>query len=344
MGLGFARYYLTGRYFWDERAPSLEDQIIMPIEDVVEMGMTIPELIPRLEATTFYADLYEDAFGTPEITRERTLLSIAQFIRSMVAPNSKFDQGRVAVPPGPPGPPLPNFTALENQGMQMFYGPARCSRCHEGDLQVVDFPRNNGLDATTTDNGVGGARFKSNSLRNIELTAPYMHDGRFATLEDVIDFYSEGIQPHPFLDRDLEDVGGVPIRFNFTQQEKDALIAFLRTLTDESITTDIKWSDPFNPPTSLESIDAPVQFHLQSAYPNPFNPSTTLRFDLAQNTEITLIVTDLLGRRVATLADGAWTAGIHELSWDAVGVPSGVYMVRLESGGQVQTRHVTLLK
>jgi cytochrome c peroxidase len=110
---------------------------------------------------------------------------------------------------------------------------------------VGDGLRNNGLDLATVDAGAGNARFKVPSLRNIAVRAPYMHDGRFATLREVIDFYDNGVQPHPNLDPRLVGPGGTPLRLNLTPVEKDALEAFLRTLTDDALLTDIKFSDPF---------------------------------------------------------------------------------------------------
>ena len=112
---------------------------------------------------------------------------------------------------------------------------------------------NNGLDLVYTDNGRGeqtlspadNGVFKIPFLRNISLTAPYMHDGRFATLEEVIDHYSQGIQAHPNLDHRLRSPNGAPVRFNFSSADKAALVAFLETLTDQEFITDHRFSDPF---------------------------------------------------------------------------------------------------
>ncbi|MEM6785147.1 MAG: cytochrome c peroxidase, partial [Bacteroidota bacterium] len=245
MTLAFARFYDNGHFFWDERAATLEDQVLMPIQDDVEMGMTLGDVRVRLEATDFYAGLFVDAFGTPEITDERMSRALAQFVRSMVAPASKFDEGRAAQPQGPPGDPLDNFTAEENLGLELFYGRARCSACHRGDLQVAVEALNNGLDAVTVDEGAGNGRFKTGSLRNIAVTAPYMHDGRFATLEQVVDHYDRGVQAHPNLSPPLVRGNGQPLRLNLIAEERAALVAFLRTLTDESFLVDERWSDPF---------------------------------------------------------------------------------------------------
>lgn len=244
MSLAFARFYLNGRFFWDERAGTLEEQVLMPIEDPVEMGASLDEVVARLEATAFYPELFADAFGTPEVTPERISKALAQFIRSIVAPNSRYDQGR-RQQTGRTGQPLPNLTGAENQGLRLFFGRARCSECHAGDLMLNDRPLSNGLDARPTDRGAGGGRFKVGSLRNVELTAPYMHDGRFATLEEVVEHYDSGIQPHGALFAALRGPDGRPIRLNLSAKDRAALVAFLKTLTDETLATDARWSDPF---------------------------------------------------------------------------------------------------
>ena len=134
---------------------------------------------------------------------------------------------------------------LERQGSAIFHGTGRCSQCHESDAQIVDAPRNIGLEANNlADEGAGDGRFKVPSLRNVAVREGYMHDGRFATLEEVIDFYSTDIQNNPDLGISLK-VGALPIRFNFTDVEKSALIAFLRTLTDETFLGSDLFSDPF---------------------------------------------------------------------------------------------------
>ena len=130
-----------------------------------------------------------------------------------------------------------------------------CAGCHGTEAIVSDRPENNGIDFTsTTDLGVGGVApirpnlidtFKNSSIRNIELTAPYMHDGRFATLEQVVEHYNSGIRAHPNLSNPLKNPNGTPVRLNFTSAQKSALIAFLKTLTDNSIATEVRWSNPF---------------------------------------------------------------------------------------------------
>ena len=252
MGLSNAKFYNSGRFFWDERAATLEDQVLMPIQDAVEMGLTLDELVSKVAAEEYYAILFTRAFGDATVTSNRISMALAQFIRSMVSYESKFDAGMAIV--NNPNANFPNFTASENLGKNLFFGNrTRCSDCHDTNAMVGDAPRNNGLDAILTDLGVGGVtgnngdrgEFKTGSLRNIELTAPYMHDGRFATLGEVIDHYDTGVQNSADLDNRLRVQGGQVRRLNLTPTERQALIDFLLTLTDTNFITDEKYSDPF---------------------------------------------------------------------------------------------------
>ena len=249
MALAFARYDRTRRFFWDGRARTLEDLTLEPIQDPVEMGMTLDELTVRLEATPFYPGLFADAFGTPDVTSDRVARALSQFVRWIVACNSRYDAARQAQE-DLFGRPLAGLTEQENRGLELFFGRGRCEQCHSGDMFVGNGPTNNGLDSTLTDTGVspqgrGRGAFKTVSLRNIALTAPYMHDGRFATLEEVVDHYSTGVQDSPTLDPRLRGGGGRTTRPSFSDDERAALVAFLRALTDTTITTDPRWSNPF---------------------------------------------------------------------------------------------------
>jgi|GEM_PF-342992 len=245
MGLSNAAFYLNqsgeGRFFWDERAATLEDQVLGPIQDSVEMGTNLDQLREELAATDFYPTLFSQAYsGSTEITDDKIANALAQFVYQ-----SKYDEARAGGAVG--------STAYENvlttqevQGSDLFHGAGRCSTCHKSDAQIADRPHNIGLDATNTDLGAGNGTFKVPSLRNISIREGYMHDGRFATLEEVIDFYSTGIQDNPNLAPGLRNrQTGNPVQFNFTQNEKDALIAFLGTLTDDTFLTSELFSDPF---------------------------------------------------------------------------------------------------
>jgi len=243
------RYYPRARFFWDERASSLEDQVLKPIQSKLEMGNDLPHLMEMLKGDTQYGALFDKAFGKGSITPERTAKALAQFLRSMVSYRSKYDEGlakaRVV------RTDFENFTAEENRGKSLFV--IRCANCHMAGGQaahfVLDRPRNNGLDADVrkTDGGIGDLTmnpaqvglFKSPSLRNVELTGPYMHDGRFKTLDEVVEHYSTGIKQHPNVD------GRVRRGFNFDRRQKAALVAFMKTLTDPQFIADAKYSDPF---------------------------------------------------------------------------------------------------
>lgn len=259
MSLINARWYGRGRFFWDERAATLEDQVLMPFQDPVEMGMTLEQVVNKVKAQSYYPELFEKAFGSQEITSDRISKALAQFVRSMVSVNSKYDQGRQMV--NIPTNNFPNFTQSENNGKLLFFRPVNlggggCVGCHstEAFINPDNGTTNNGLDANSTDDlGVFEAinnpnffgTFKVPSLKNIALTAPYMHDGRFASLEEVVEHYNSGVQNHPNLGNALKNANGQPNRLNLTPQQKTDLVNFLKTLTDETIANDAKFSDPF---------------------------------------------------------------------------------------------------
>lgn len=252
-----AKYYPNGSFFWDQRAATLEDQTLTPIQDLVEMGMTLPQLEVKLRNLAYYPPLFSKAFGDNTITSNRIALAISQFIRSIVSFQSKYDAGRSTYPPVPapqPNATFPNFTAQENRGKEIFLSPQNaCAACHGSETFTAPQEKNNGLDMATVDRGFGAvvnntaldATFKVTTLRNVELTAPYMHDGRFATLEQVVEHYNSGVRNHPNLSPQLRLPNGQPRQLNLTIQDKAALVAFLKTLTDTNLTTDVKYSDPF---------------------------------------------------------------------------------------------------
>ena len=257
MSLINAKYYSNGRFFWDERASTLEQQVVLPIQDAVEMGMRLDTLVNRLIKTKHYPYLFTKAFGTETINTERLAKALAQFVRSIVSYNSKFDSGlALQPPPGNPNVNFTNFTASENRGKAIFFGPqAVCASCHGTATFSAPRSENNGLESVIIDRGVGAisnnaidnGKFKVPSLKSIELTAPYMHDGRFATLEQVIEHYNSGVQANPNLAPQLRNPppGMGAKRLSLTQQDKDDLLCFLKTLTDKTISTDVKFTSPF---------------------------------------------------------------------------------------------------
>ncbi|MFK7767102.1 MAG: cytochrome-c peroxidase [Mariniblastus sp.] len=260
MGLSNAKFYQNGKFRWDQTADTLEEQNLLPIEHPDEMNLDLGTLVTKLEGTSFYADLFNDAFGDPAITSDRVALSLAQFIRSMVSYNSKFD---LAYTTGSNGMPdfAGVFTQQEQEGLALFGGQTgtgnelMCFRCHETVGHVAREPFNSGLDVdTTADEGAGLGRFKTPSLRNVAVLNGYMHDGRFKTLTEVVEFYNSGVQPHANLHPFLQKPNGDPIRLNLTQTQKDALVAFLETLTDDTFLTSPLFSDPF--PINLPEVDS----------------------------------------------------------------------------------------
>lgn len=245
MRLGNARYYDRGRFFWDERADTLEDQVLQPIQDEVEMGLTLTQLEVKLQDVDYYAPLFEAAFDDDTVTSNRISLALAQFVRSLTTFESEFDQAYIAADGDPTDFDLV-FSAQEMRGFGIFRGQGRCDQCHSTSAHVSDNIHNNGLDiATTGDQGAGDQEFKSPSLRNVSVGGPYMHDGRFATLDEVVDFYSDGVQANPNLSNRLRNNNGTPRRLNLSNGEKADLVAFLETLTDQNFLTDPKFSDPF---------------------------------------------------------------------------------------------------
>ncbi len=251
MGLTNARWYQRRAFFWDERAATLEVQVLQPIQNTVEMGLSLPTLVSRLSAEPFYANLFTAAFGSPTITSDRISRALAQFVRSLVSTRTKYDVGV--------GVNFSNFTPEENLGRRLFNGEtgaATCAQCHGTD-NFSPGPRinNNGLENPYVDKGVGAISgrpqdeglFKVPSLRNVALSAPYMHDGRFATLEEVVEFYNSGVVAHPNLSPPLRarPPAQGALRLNLTAAEKAALVAFMKTLTDTALVADERFADPF---------------------------------------------------------------------------------------------------
>ena len=235
-GLTNVGYYANGKAFWDERAESIEAQALIPIENEVEMGSTLSEVISKLNQTTFYPALFQAAFQSPDITPERIGKAIAQFERSMVSYNSKYDQEKQG---------LATFTADETLGRNLFNGVGKCNQCHGTDAHISNGVHNIGLDATNTDIGAGNGTFKAPSLRNVAVRGKFMHDGRFSTLEEVIQFYSAGIQNNPNLDPALRTPQGQVLRLNLSPLNVSQIAAFLNTLTDSTLLNSSLFSDPF---------------------------------------------------------------------------------------------------
>ncbi len=256
-------------FFWDERAATLEDQVLMPIQDKIEMGMKLTDLEQKLQRVSYYPPLFTAAFGSKQVTSEQIAQAIAQFMRSMVSFDSKFDRAAEATGGNDYSQDFADFTREENLGKSLFIdgvdniAEIGCAHCHVPPSFGMPKSLNNGLELEYSDQGLGArdvpsndpftpsndGKFKAASLRNIALTAPYMHDGRFTTLQQVVEHYSSGVQPHANLGLAIDaeentDRKG-PAGFRLTGKEKSALVAFLKTLTDEAFISDPRFSDPF---------------------------------------------------------------------------------------------------
>jgi len=224
----------SDRFAWDGKELGLERQALEPVKNPIEMHGNWDEVASKLQQDTQYPTLFLEAFGTSTIDSTLITKAIAQFERILISGNSKFDQHLAG---------NATLTLQELNGFNVFMDETKgdCFHCHGSDNNPLwtdnDF-HNNGLDATFTDLGLGAVtgdpndngKFRSPSLRNLAFTAPYMHDGRFATLEEVIDFYSEGLQISSTIDPLMKKVnqGGVQL----TNQDKADLKAFLLSLTD----------------------------------------------------------------------------------------------------------------
>ncbi|MGB0404006.1 MAG: cytochrome-c peroxidase [Salibacteraceae bacterium] len=241
-------------FFWDGRAPMLRDQALLPIQDPLEMNETLENVVTKLAASSTYTNQFIKAFGSKEITSEKVGLAMEQFMLTILSMNSKYDQVLAG---------KQSYTASELRGEKLFFkeyneflpneSGADCAHCHGGSNFDNSQFMNNGLDKDSEFDDIGyekvsgqstdKAKFKVPSLRNIELTPPYMHDGRFATLSEVVDHYNSGIDSSSTLDRALDATRKTGLRLS--QQDKDDLVAFLKTLTDPSLAQNEAYNSPF---------------------------------------------------------------------------------------------------
>lgn len=229
-------------FMWDGAASHLDLQPIIPFTSPIEMNGDFSTAIAMMKSDPAYIKLYNQAFPDKQINSENMLKALGQFMAMMVSSNSRFDKYRRNETGG-------NLSAQELQGYAIFN--QKCATCHATDLFTDNSFRNNGLPINPTFNDVGRYRvtlldadlykFKVPSLRNIELTAPYMHDGRFFTLDAVLNHYSSGMVNSTTLDPSLNSNGtlGIPL----SNQEKANLIAFLKTLTDNEFITNPKFAE-----------------------------------------------------------------------------------------------------
>jgi cytochrome c peroxidase len=260
MRLGNVAFYQGNSMFWNKRATSIEDQATDPIQDATEMGFDIAHgglsaLISKMLALPYYPELFTWVFGDGAITESRIQNALAQFQRSMISANSKWDRayavvfaanGSTNTPQnfgrslaGNNIPAADRFTASEDNGRDLFMrGPPNgkgCAGCHQPPTFALDpNSRSNGLDLNET------VIFKSPSLKNVALSGRFMHDGRFSSLDQVLTHYASGIQAGAARDNRLP-IGGIAM----TAQEKADIVAFMQTLTDNTLNTDARFSNPF---------------------------------------------------------------------------------------------------
>lgn len=244
----------TNQFFWDGRANLLRHQSLMPIQDNLEMDETLDNVVTKLQASEMYRSQFNKAFGTDQVDTLLISKALEQFMNSIVSNQSKYDDYLAS---------KTTLTTQEERGRFLFfteYNPAfpnqsgaDCQHCHGGANFENDRYMNNGLDTDAqvtdigrekvTSNAADKAKFKVTSLRNIELTPPYMHDGRFNTLKEVVNHYNRVKQSNT-----LDLSFGQQVQNNglhLSSQDKEALVAFLKTLTDHSLATNPAYTDPF---------------------------------------------------------------------------------------------------
>lgn len=320
-------------FFWDMSQFDLKEMVSLPLQDENEIGLTDLEgVINRMIASDYYPELFEKAFGTSTISLDKIQDALTQFISAMTTFNTRFDK----VQRGDA-----NFTAAEETGFHIF--EEACGMCHTdgqsfftlppiggnpGDiLHFTPFLFSNGLPIENNDLGAGEwspdheGLFKAPTLRNIEKTGPYMHDGRFENLEEVMQHYNEDI---------IEDGwGGVPAGgFQFSEEDTDAILSFLKTLSDDTFTTDIRFSNPFeSDPLDVENVPQELSVAM---YPNPAIASTTIHFENPSNRKAEVVIRNLQGQLIRKISSNNSQVNMDVLQWT-----SGTYIIRTKIGYKV---------
>lgn len=357
MRLVNARFANEVRFFWDERAATLEQQTTQPIQDHAEMGYSgqngdpnIADLISKMNGIWYYPELFTWVYGDAQITENRIQRALAQFIRSIQSFDSKYDAGIAQT--GTPGGPFPNFNQQENQGKALFTqapvfdangvriaGGAGCAGCHGApEFDIAPASRNNGvIGSFTLPNDITNSR--APTLRDVvdangNSYGGFMHtagQNGLNTLLDVINHYDSIPQNNPNLDPRLRPGGNLQ-RLRLSIQEKANLVAFVRTLTGSNIYTDPKWSDPFTN-DSLTIIPEPAYVQQAVAvaqvkvYPTVTTGSVTVEYPAAL-THTRMHVSDMNGRVIQN--------GYILNSIDLSTQPAGMYFVKFEDGQTVK--------
>jgi cytochrome c peroxidase len=230
------------QFAWDGATAHLDLFPIIPITNEVEMGETVSNVLTKLKTDGEYQLFFANAFENGEVSNENFFKALSQFMVMLISSNSKYDKYVRKEDGG-------TFTETEIRGMEIFQ--QQCASCHKTDLFTDDAFRNNGLPPYPEINDIGRAevsgsamdnyKFKVPSLRNVAMTAPYMHDGRFGSLQSVLDFYANGVKDSETLDPILKQNNRLGI--DLSEEYKNALIAFLNTLTDETYLNDKRFAE-----------------------------------------------------------------------------------------------------
>jgi len=243
-------------FFWDNRASSVQEQSEQTFANDNEMNMDMHQVVSRVREQPYYAPLFKAAYGgeagsdgSEQITEQHVLDAVSVFVNAIGSFNAKYDQeldkhfakngniDNLMID-------FDGFNAEQNRGKALYISD--CAGCHgETNGFPGELSSNNGLDMQYEDQGEGSGLFKVPTLRNITLTGPFMHDGRFETLDDVLDHYSNGIQNHNNLGDQLKQSNGQAKQFNYSQSDREALKAFMETFVDQDILTDERYADPF---------------------------------------------------------------------------------------------------
>lgn len=299
MRLVNARFGGEQKFFWNERATSLEDQSTRPIKDAVEMGWSgtngqgsIDSLVKKIRKISYYKILFPIVFGDTVITETRIQLVLSQFIRSIQSFDSRFDQGLTQT--NNLAANFPNFSTLENQGKALYLAPppnggAGCQGCHSApEFDIDPNTLNNGVIAVAgSSTAIDLFNTRAPSLRNLfnvagQLNGPLMHNAQFKTIEAVINHYNNVPQlaANTNLDPRLKGAGS---QLNLTQTQKDALAAFLKTLSGTAVYTDPKLSDPFEGNGLLQLITGLKETKNNASHlslsPNPVSDKLMVKLD-----------------------------------------------------------------
>ena len=281
-------------YFWNRSKNSITSAIELPLKDDNEIGANLNDLLFKLSETTYYKNLFTNAYGDEQITEKKILEALGQFINSMNTFNSNFDKAQNK---------KYEFTALEKEGSKVFKNG--CASCHrQGQNTILANPEDseflsllifNGYIGKNPDNGATNTPgtfplFKIPTLRNVSKTGPYMHDGGIPDLDSLINFYANIKKDNANIGFFLSDA-----KLDFTQKDKEALKAFLLTLTDDSFITNPKWSDPFFkvPNLAFGNLGAEV-----TLFPNPFGYAASIKLPGYTNVRKEITVRNLTGQVV----------------------------------------------